>query len=70
MNADPIGVRLEALERSHAYLEKLVGELNHVIVEQGRALHTLQKRLQGIGDSLDRQELDRIRASSTKPPHY
>ncbi len=70
MNRGPLGDRLEGLERSLAHLEKLVGELNQVIVEQGRALQILQKRLQAIGDSMDQQELDRIRASSTKPPHY
>ncbi len=70
MNRGPFDDRLEGLERSLAHLEKWVDELNQVIVEQGRALQTLQKRLQAVGDSMDQQELDRIRASSSKPPHY
>jgi len=62
--------RLERAEASLAHAEHQYDQLNAVVVEQGRLLEKLRKQLERLNESMETQELDRIRNTNTKPPHY
>jgi uncharacterized coiled-coil protein SlyX len=62
--------RLEKIESNMAHLEHLVEQLNQVVVEQGRALSRLQAQQQQLASTVETQELERIKATNVKPPHY
>lgn len=71
MKADPeMPARLERLEAHVAHLERQCDELNSVIIEQGRMLRALQASQRRLAETLETQDLDRIQAHATKPPHY
>lgn len=53
-----------------AFLERTVDELNAVVVEQSKQLTKLQAQMRKLTDSIEAQELERIRATNPKPPHY
>jgi uncharacterized coiled-coil protein SlyX len=61
---------LQRLESHVAHLERQYEELNQVIIEQGRAIKKLQTHQQRIAESIETAELDRIKATNAKPPHY
>jgi uncharacterized coiled-coil protein SlyX len=44
--------------------------LNAVVVEQGKLLERLRKQVERLSESIEAQEMDRIRNTNTKPPHY
>ena len=69
MNSD-VDERLERLETAVAHLEKLCEELNRVVIEQGKALRRLQARQQQLSETVEQAELERIKATNPKPPHY
>jgi uncharacterized coiled-coil protein SlyX len=62
--------RLARAEASVAHLERQYDELNTVVIAQAKLLARIQKRLEQLGESIETQELDRIRATHAKPPHY
>jgi uncharacterized coiled-coil protein SlyX len=62
--------RLEAMEEQITHLDRLVEQLNQIVIEQGRALHRLQQQQQAISQTVENIELDRIKGAPTKPPHY
>lgn len=62
--------RLETLEASHAHLERQYDELNGAVIEQGRLLTRLQKRLEQLDTTMQAQELERLGNAQQKPPHY
>jgi uncharacterized coiled-coil protein SlyX len=62
--------RMTRLESTIAHLEYLTERLNEVVVEQGRELDQLKKRVQGQSQSLETIEMERIRSTDPKPPHY
>lgn len=62
--------RLVRIETSLAHLEHLVEQLNQVIVEQAKAVTRLQAQQQAIAQTVETQELERIKATNAKPPHY
>ncbi len=62
--------RLARAEASVAHLERQYDELNAVVITQGKLLARIQKRLEQLGDSMESQELERIRSTNSKPPHY
>ena len=70
MTLDEALERLARTEASVAHLERQYDALTTVVIEQGKLLARVQKRLEQLGESLDAQELERIRATSAKPPHY
>jgi uncharacterized coiled-coil protein SlyX len=41
-----------------------------VLIQQGRAVDLLKKQVQRQSEVLESMELERIKASQTKPPHY
>jgi len=68
-NANP-DERLEQVESAIAHLEKLCEELNRVVIEQGKVLRRLQARQQQLSETVEQTELDRIKSTNPKPPHY
>ena len=70
MSGDDTLERLAKAETSVAHLEKQYDELNSVLIAQSKLLALVQKRLEQLGESMESQELERIRATNSKPPHY
>ena len=68
--ADENSRRLEKLESHAAHLERLVEQLNGVIIEQGKLLDRLKKEVQRQSTAMQTLELERIKANNQKPPHY
>lgn len=67
---DELAERLARLESTIAHLEHLTERLNEVATEHGREIAQLKKKIQGQAQSLETIELDRIRSTNPKPPHY
>lgn len=62
--------RLERIEANIAHLEHQVEQLNGVIIEQGRTIDQMRKLLQRQAQTLETIEMDRVKATNPKPPHY
>ena len=62
--------RLEKIESHLAHLEHLCDQLNQVVMEQGRGLARLQVQQQKVSQTVEEIELDRIKTTNPKPPHY
>ncbi|MST00912.1 MAG: SlyX family protein [Pedosphaera sp.] len=60
----------QKLETQIAFLEHTVEQLNAVVVEQGKQMAKLHAQVRKLTDSVEAQELERIRATNPKPPHY
>lgn len=67
---DEVAERLTRLEAAIAHLEYLTEQLNDVVTDQGRQLDHVKKKLQVQAQSLETIELERIRSTNPKPPHY
>ena len=67
---EEVNERLTRLESTVAHLEHLTERLNEVVIEQGRELKELRRKLESQAQSLETIELDRIRSMNAKPPHY
>jgi uncharacterized coiled-coil protein SlyX len=70
MNERELLERIEKLESHQAHLEHQFDELNQVIIEQQKTIQKIQVFLQRMGQSLEAAELDRIKGTNSKPPHY
>lgn len=70
--ADPedLAARLDRLESKITHVERLAEQLNEVVTEQGRQLDRITKLAQRLAKLVESQELDRIRSTDAKPPHY
>ena len=62
--------RLEKIEANFAHLEHQVEQLNQVIIEQGKVVEMLRRQAQKQSQALESIELERIKATNAKPPHY
>ncbi len=62
--------RLEKPESHLAHLERQYEQLNEVVIAQGKELAKAQTRLRGLGQSLETIELERIKSTNPRPPHY
>jgi len=62
--------RLEKLESSIAHLEHQYEQLNEVVLEQARQLKRMQTAQQRVSQSMETLELERIKSTNPKPPHY
>jgi len=62
--------RLALLESSIAHLERQYEELNEVIIDQAKVIRKLQTHQQRLAESLETSELERIKSTNSKPPHY
>ncbi len=67
---DEVAPRLERIEANLAHLEYQVEQLNAVIIEQGRELELLKKLTQRQSTTLESIELERVKSTNPKPPHY
>ncbi len=67
---DDVTDRLTRLESAITHLEHLTEQLNEVVTGQGRQLDHLTKKLELQAHSLQTIELERIRSTNPKPPHY
>ena len=67
---DETAQRLERLEANVAHLERQVEQLNDVLIEQGKLVELLKKQAQRQATTLESIELDRIKATNARPPHY
>ena len=68
--SDEAAVRLQRIEATIAHLEHQVEQLNGVIIAQGKELERLKKLVQRQAATLDTMEMERIRSTNPKPPHY
>ncbi|WP_083808966.1 SlyX family protein [Pedosphaera parvula] len=62
--------RLEKIEMHLAHLEHQYDQLNQVVLDQGRRLAKMQSLQQKLSDSVETIELERIKSTNPKPPHY
>ncbi len=62
--------RLEKLESHLAHLEHQYDQLNQVVQEQARHLTKMQAHQQKVSQTIETLEMDRIKATNAKPPHY
>jgi uncharacterized coiled-coil protein SlyX len=70
-NTDPnTEERLQKIESHLAHLEHLFDQLNQIVVEQSNTLRRMQNNQQRLASTMEQLELDRIRSTNTKPPHY
>jgi uncharacterized coiled-coil protein SlyX len=70
MKSDDLNRRLERIEAHLAHVERLHDDLNEVVVEQAGLLKKLQTQLRRVSNTVETAELERIRATNPKPPHY
>lgn len=62
--------RLERVESHLAHLERQFEELDQVVIEHGRLLKRLLAQQQRLAETVENTELDRIKSTNPKPPHY
>jgi uncharacterized coiled-coil protein SlyX len=67
---DEMERRMEKLESHVAHLEHQVEQLNDVVTEQSKLVEFLKKQVQKQSGVLETMELERIKATNAKPPHY
>ena len=69
MNDEQAG-RLEKIESSVAHLEHLYEQLNQVVLEQSKQVAKALAQQQRASQAIENLELERLRSSKEKPPHY
>ena len=62
--------RIQKLESHVAELERQVEQLNEVIIQQTRELDRFKKQLGKLTETVENVELERIKSTNPKPPHY
>jgi uncharacterized coiled-coil protein SlyX len=62
--------RLERIEAHVTHLEHQVEQLNGVLIEQSKLVERLKKEMQRHSAAMETIELERIKATNPKPPHY
>ena len=65
-----IAARLEKLESHLAHLEHQYDQLNQVVIEQSHQLAKLLALQKKVSETLENIEIDRIKSTNPKPPHY
>ena len=68
--SDEAADRLQRTEATIAHLEHQVEQLNGVVIEQGKELEHLKRWVQRQAQTLETIELERIKTTNPKPPHY
>lgn len=58
------------IESNLAELERLYDQLNQVVIAQGKALNRMRQMQEQISDTVETIEMDRIKSTNAKPPHY
>lgn len=67
---DESAQRLERIEAHVTHLEHQLEQLNGVLIEQGKLVERLKKEVQRQSAAMETIELERIKATNPKPPHY
>jgi uncharacterized coiled-coil protein SlyX len=67
---DETSERFERIEANVAHLEHQAGQLNEVVIEQGKLLARLKKEVQRQTAAMEALELEQMKATNPKPPHY
>lgn len=62
--------RIQKLETYVAELERQVEQLNEVLIQQTRELDRFKKQLGKLAETVESAELERIKSTNQKPPHY
>jgi uncharacterized coiled-coil protein SlyX len=62
--------RVAKLEAHLAHVERLCDQLNQVLVEHSREITKLKAQESRLAETIETAELERIRATNPKPPHY
>ncbi len=62
--------RLEKLESHVAHLERLLEQLNEVVIFQTQELDRVKKQMGRVSQTLEGAELERMKSVDTEPPHY
>ena len=65
-----LAARLEKLESHLAHLEHQHEQINQVVIDQAKTVARLRTQLQKISQAVETAEVERIKATSSKPPHY
>ena len=67
---EELAARLEKVESHLAHLEHQYDLMNEAVLEHTRQLMKIQAWQQKISQTLENIELERIKATNPKPPHY
>ena len=62
--------RLVNIESDLTHLEQLVESLNQTIIGQDKIIQQLQIQMNRLTSDLEAKEMDSIKDTVTKPPHY
>ena len=62
--------RIINIESNLAHAEQTVESLSQTIVEQDKTIQQLQAQLAKLASSAESQEMDKIKDTIKKPPHY
>jgi|TARA_B100000929_G_scaffold149373_1_gene118415 uncharacterized coiled-coil protein SlyX len=62
--------RLVNIEFGLTHLEQLVESLNQTIIGQDKIIQQLQTQMNRLTSDLEAKEMDSIKGTVTKPPHY
>ena len=65
-----LAARLEKLESHLAHLEHQHEQINQVVIDQAKTVARLRMQLQKISQAVESAEVERIKATNSKPPHY
>ncbi len=61
--------RIDDLETRIAYQDKVIGDLNDVIMAQWRKMEAIEAHLRRLGEEMQMVEASDVPANQ-KPPHY
>lgn len=70
MPADEMDAKVEELERRIAEQERVIADLNDMVVAQWRKIDSLERRLGELRDEFDAAALSRPEGREPPPPHY
>ena len=62
--------RLVNIEFGLTHLEQLVESLSQTIIGQDKIIQQLQTQMNRLTSDLEAKEMDSIKGTVTKPPHY
>ena len=58
------------LESNMAHIEQIVESINETIVEQDKTIQSLQTQVNRLTAAAESSEMDKIKGTIKKPPHY
>lgn len=70
MTPQDLSGRIDRIEASLAHLDRLVEQLNDALVEQGRHLVRLQKRVDQLAETVEARDAASNPMPIERPPHY